>query len=321
MSYNIFERWPFTSYENLNLSWILRRVDEAWKMAKKASELDVQTAINNKIDELLQAGELGAILQPFGYGGFIAYHIYDHTGDTSWIMTAIPRNAYKLVFHNCSGNDSDSPTTLASDPETWLKNYGEAHHAILAHNCNFGGAQWGSRWNGVNYPRDIDPSVYPTPRNYFAYDSITEECAYFDSTTPVNLIPENYDVVFACGDWFIIDGSARTSPYTLDNAAGPRSCFGWDDEHFYVLYAEGRGTYEKGLTLAEAQATFIRFGVPNAVNFDGGGSVCLAANMAGGTMKINHFRDARNYPFSQNRPVGLCATYERRIENNDELPY
>lgn len=38
MAYNIFERWPWTSFQNLNLDWILRNMKEAVEKATKASE-------------------------------------------------------------------------------------------------------------------------------------------------------------------------------------------------------------------------------------------------------------------------------------------
>lgn len=38
MAYNIFERWPWTSFQNLNLDWILRKMKEAVEKATEASE-------------------------------------------------------------------------------------------------------------------------------------------------------------------------------------------------------------------------------------------------------------------------------------------
>lgn len=242
----------------------------------------------------------------------VTAHHYDHVGDTSYIFMKIPRRRYKLSFHNCSGTDSNSPTTLVGNPKSWL----EEHLAyFLSHNCNFGGAEWGSRWNGTEYARNIDSTLYPTPRNYFAFDSETEECAYYpasvyDSTNLLAAIPARFDIVFACGDPFVLDGVPNTD-FHLDGGTGTRTAFGWDDDFYYVLSAEGRGTYERGLTLDEVKDIFVAHGVANAVNFDGGGSVCLAARIGGTVEKINRFRDC-SLPYPELRKVGLCAAYERR---------
>lgn len=45
MAYNIFEKWPFTSYENLNLSWILNGMQRLAKAVEDVSG-SIQSAIN-----------------------------------------------------------------------------------------------------------------------------------------------------------------------------------------------------------------------------------------------------------------------------------
>lgn len=72
MAYNIFERWPFTSFQNLNLDWLLKAMQEALEKSANAEEtaenlkqfvntyfdnLDVQEEINTKIDEMVESGE------------------------------------------------------------------------------------------------------------------------------------------------------------------------------------------------------------------------------------------------------------------------
>ena len=72
MAYNIFERWPFTSFQNLNLDWLITAMKEAVEKSTNAEEtaenlkqfvntyfdnLDVQEEINNKIDEMVESGE------------------------------------------------------------------------------------------------------------------------------------------------------------------------------------------------------------------------------------------------------------------------
>lgn len=45
MAYNIFEKWPFTSYQNLNLSWILTGMQQLAKAVEDVSR-SIQSAIN-----------------------------------------------------------------------------------------------------------------------------------------------------------------------------------------------------------------------------------------------------------------------------------
>ncbi len=243
----------------------------------------------------------------------VTAHHYDHVGDTSWILLKIPRSRYRLSFHNCSGDDTDSPTTKTSNPKAWLEGHPDF---LLAHNCNCGGTEnlpgeWGSRWNGTEYPK-----LNAGSRDFFAFDSETGDCAFYpagtyDSEDLFAAVPEKYDIIFGCGNYLVMNGETRTEAFDLDNDRGsPRTAFGWDDDFYYVLSAEGRGTYERGLTLDEVKDIFVAHGVANAVNFDGGGSVCLAARI-GGVEKINRFRDC-SLPYPQLRAVGLCAAYERR---------
>jgi len=244
----------------------------------------------------------------------VTAHHYDHVGDTSWILLKIPRRRYKLSFHNCSGDDTDSPTTKVSNPKAWLEGHPDF---FLAHNCNCGGTEtlpgeWGSRWNGTEYPK-----LNTNSRDFFAFDSETGDCAFYpagtyDSEDLFAAVPEKYDVVFGCGNDFVLNGVARTAEFVNDDDRGsPRTCFGWDGDYYYILSAEGRGTYERGLTLDEVKAIFVAHNVANAVNFDGGGSVCLAARIGGSVEKINRFRDC-SLPYPELRKVGLCVAYERR---------
>lgn len=230
----------------------------------------------------------------------VKYHHLSGVGDTSWIMLKIPKSAYKLSFHNCSGSDADSPTTLNSDPLAYLESHLTADFAT---NCNFGGNDYPGRLNGVNYTGTV------MTRRLMAYNSETEEIALYATGTAITSVPTQYDVVFAIGDVLVQNGTAQT--FTELEYREPRNVFGWDDNYYYVLIAEGRGNMETGLSLTECQTLMLAEGVQTAVNWDGGGSVCLAANISGNAQKINRFRDyAKEYPSL--RKVGLCAVYTRR---------
>ena len=82
-----FDKYPYTNFHNVNLDWILERVKEWGKMVEdnntrfenleQANEdfkeyvtnylenLDVQTAIDDKLDRMFESGELTEYLQPY----------------------------------------------------------------------------------------------------------------------------------------------------------------------------------------------------------------------------------------------------------------
>lgn len=64
MSYNIFERWPFTSFQNLNLDWLMNAVKEAVTTAEEAAgsvgQFDDRITANTNAIQLLQS-QVGAI--------------------------------------------------------------------------------------------------------------------------------------------------------------------------------------------------------------------------------------------------------------------
>lgn len=72
MPFNFWERWPWTSIENLNLDWLIKAMKEAVEQSTDAvttaenlkqfvntyfDNLDVQEEINAKIDEMVESGE------------------------------------------------------------------------------------------------------------------------------------------------------------------------------------------------------------------------------------------------------------------------
>lgn len=64
MSYNIFERWPFTSLQNLNLDWLMDAMKEAVTTAEEAAgsvdQFDDRITANTNAIQLLQT-QVGAI--------------------------------------------------------------------------------------------------------------------------------------------------------------------------------------------------------------------------------------------------------------------
>lgn len=72
MPFNFWERWPWTSFEDLNLDWLMKAMKEAVEQSTDAvttaenlkqfvntyfDNLDVQEEINAKIDEMVESGE------------------------------------------------------------------------------------------------------------------------------------------------------------------------------------------------------------------------------------------------------------------------
>lgn len=82
-----FDRYPYTNWHNVNLDWVLERVKEWGQMVEANNQafqdleaanesfkeyvtnylqdLDVQEAINDKIDQMFESGELTAYFQPY----------------------------------------------------------------------------------------------------------------------------------------------------------------------------------------------------------------------------------------------------------------
>jgi hypothetical protein len=230
----------------------------------------------------------------------VEYHHLGKTGDTSWIMLKIPKSGYDLSFHNCSGDDADSPTTRKSNPFAYLCDHLTADFVT---NCNFGGIDYPGRLAGTSYTGTV------FTRRLMGYNS--QNGTFYISVAGVGVesIPSEYDVVFAIGDLLVQNGAAQA--FTELQQQEPRNVFGWDDDYYYVLITEGRGNMETGLTVTECQTLMIGAGAQTAVNWDGGGSVCLAANIGGCAQKINKFRDF-NVEYPDLRKVGLCAVYTRK---------
>lgn len=327
----LFEYWPYVDEHELNLDWVLATMKklieewthyntnwEQWKNDTDAAfkslkeyvtnyfdNLDVQEEINNKLDAMMESGELDNIIEEFFINYFeggmeVVYHNYASTGDTSYIAIKIPKARYALTFHNCSGDDNDSPTTLESNPFDYLKAHLEAD---IVTNCNFGGLDYPGRLGGVDY----EGTVFT--RRLFCYNSTDGSIDVTNEGTTLSDVSEDYDVVFAIGDLLAADGASMA--FNETGQCEPRNAFGWNDTHYIILITEGRGNGEKGFTLTELKNKMLQLGADNAINFDGGGSTCLAINNGGNAKKINKFRDF-DVEYPGLRKVGLCAVYTRR---------
>lgn len=234
----------------------------------------------------------------------VTYKNLDTSTNSSWILLKISRLTYKLEFHHCSGNDNTSPTTLTSNPLAYLASHLTAD---IATNCNYGGAYYPGRLNGRNY--NTSGSSIDTSRRLLAYNTSSETFNIYAAGTQIANVSNEYDVAFAVDLPLISNGSKAN--LSTSTSMEPRNVFGWNDDYYFVLLTEGRGNLEKGMLLADCRDILYDAGATEAINFDGGGSVCLAANIDGSATKINKTRDVSvAYPSLRN--VGLCAVYSRR---------
>lgn len=99
----------------------------------------------------------------------------------------------------------------------------------------------------------------------------------------------------------------------------PRSVFGWDDDNYYLIAAEGRIPFAGGLDFAQLVTMCRLLKIPNAVNMDGGGSTQLwvtnpATNLVySRDVKVSQ---AANVPYST-RNVQALIVCERKENQND----
>ena len=327
----LFNNWPYVDEHKLNLDWVIATVKklcaewssyhddmDQWKNDTDAAfqslhdyvmdyfnNLDLTTEISDKIDSMVESGEFDELIVQalstyFDNGVEIIYHNYAYTGDTSYVVVKLPKSEYALSFHNCSGDDTDSPTTLVSNPLSYLENHLEA---ALVTNCNFGGLDYPGRLGGVDY----EGSVFT--RRLFCYNSTDGSINVTSEGAAIGDIPSEYDTVFAVGDILASNGGSMLFPET--GQTEPRNVFGWNDTQYIILICEGRGNGERGLTLTECKNIMLQMGALEVVNFDGGGSTCLAVNTGDNAKKINKFRDL-DVEYPGLRKVGLCAVYTRR---------
>ena len=96
-----------------------------------------------------------------------------------------------------------------------------------------------------------------------------------------NLLANQYDFAFGVFEQIVVNGhSVNLDQYSgMENyeqavsGFGARMCFGWDSDNWYVLYADGRQAYNRGISHDACVALCTQLGIRNMVNGDGGGSV------------------------------------------------
>lgn len=271
--------------------------------------LDIQAAINNKLEDMYASGELEQLIENIideKDSEEIIETYFEHAAtspyETSHIVLKIPRSLYNISFHHSSGNDNESPNTASTgNALTLLADNLDKYE--ITHNFNLFGDDYAWRYNGAENAG--------TNTNYrlFGFDSVAQEWTVSASGALIGTMPQNYDTVLKVGGLLLENGAIQAG---LDNAApATRAAFGSDDDYWYILYSEGRGIFERGLTLLDMATILYNLGCQDAINIDGGGSVCLAVNDNYNAIKVNKFRD-QSLPYPELRATAMCACFEKR---------
>ena len=244
-----------------------------------------------------------------GYQFFTEKGVFGTDYEADWFLVKVDKSKIKISINQNNDNYSNA-WEATSNAFDWLSNHDEVD---MAHNCNYSGGEttsaveaghYAMRYEGVNYAGGVDE---PQNRPRLAFDSNAQEFKWYAGGVNVATIPANYDYVFACSDMLIINGNVQSS-FNEGGWDAQRAAFGWDDSFWYVFYSEGRNPLNRGLQLPYIAALLHeKFGVKNAVNLDGGGSVCCAANIPQ-PMKINGYV-MQGGSRGENRPTTFNMNY------------
>ena len=233
----------------------------------------------------------------------IIIHETEGYDDSSWFLMKMPRSKVAYDVTNCSGNSADAKARI-SNPRDFLKSHGEY---FMATNCNYGGNDYPMRVGGINY------SGTNGTRPYLGHKE-NGDVAFFPVGTNLEDIDGNYTSMYAVDALLISNGIVQ--PGLGDTKVEPRAAFGWDDDNYWYFFCEGRGPYQRGMTIQEVASIGHKYGIQNFVNQDGGGSICAAANV-NGVYKFNKYRD-QQYAFNELRPVSLCQCF--KMKDGSDVP-
>lgn len=315
-----FDKFPYTNFQELNLDRIIEYINSIKPILdgirKEIEDFGpkMQEYVNTWLEEhpevttTVEDGSISfakltnEVADAVGdYDGItVKFHHLESNVDTSYVLLKIPKAIYQVSYDNCSGNENDSPVVLQSDPVQWLKHHPDYD---LASNCNYGGYDYSGRLHGISHLGTNNN------RPYLAHNSNTDEYLIYPEGTEIWDIPAGYDTVFAIDETLVINGEISQAIEATNYE--PRNVFGWNDEYYIMMITEGRGTTEKGMNLSDAARIMVTEEAQTAVNFDGGGSICLAANMHGSVQKINKYRD-QALGFPELRTVGVAQGFKRR---------
>ena len=245
---------------------------------------------------------------------------------SSSVLIKLKKSAFTLGVSNNNANYTNA-WEATWNPYYWLSNHS---NIMFATNCNYSGGEttaevrdhhYPMRYNGVDYPEGDEgqPLYYQDhTRPYFGIDTVGQDVKWFPMDTTLLDIPAKYNYAFACDTLLLKNGDDVRSLYDPyyggTESRAPRNVFGWDDTHFYIWFCEGRNDVDAGYKKSEICTRLQNYGVQNAVNLDGGGSVCIAANTPN-TVKVNAYKDA-----TQIRPTALNLNYKYTAGNDNMMP-
>lgn len=264
--------------------------------AETLARSETDTELNNSIDELKTPNNKIMLWYRKNNDGI---------AQTSAYYVRLRRDSYNFGISNCDGSNSNR---AISNPFA----YAQIHPTIdLALNAAFFNATEGqlriARVNDIDYNMTDPAPTFP----FLAMNTNTQNFEYIERQTTPSTISQEFNNVFQCGDFLVRDGVAYPpqSSETYTEKAN-RQAFGWDDEYYYIIGAEGRAIGNPGMTLTEFGAFIKSLGIRNAINLDGGGSACAAINNPS-TIKLNNTRDW-SLPWPQLRPTPLVMYFYQK---------
>ena len=238
--------------------------------------------------------------------------VFNTNYEADWFVVKINRHKMKLGI-NQNNDEYVAAWEATSSAFRWLQNH---HECLFAHNCNFSGGEttaavqtghYAMRYEGINYAAGSNP---PADRPSLAIDTENDRIAWYSKDVDVADIPAYYQYVFKCSDLLISDHVVMSS-FTEGGYDAQRAAFAWDDDYYYIFYSEGRNAMNRGIQEEYIAALLSeKFNPKYAVNLDGGGSVCFAANFPY-TIKINGNQNPTGYRGS-NRVTTLNMNYSER---------
>lgn len=208
------------------------------------------------------------------------------------MLIKLKRSAFQIGVKNndpANTNSNQKAYRATRSAYYWIQYHPEM---LFVENCNFSGGlttdevdahHYALRYAGQEYA-EVDP---PRQRAFFAFNSTDQTFAYYAAGSTLSDIPSSYDYAFAVGDLLVENGEV-TSFVDTNPVKEQRNVFGWDDDYIYIFFCEGRNNVNAGYTLTEVANVMQAYGAEYAVNFDGGGSVCVCANIPNPS-KINAY--------------------------------
>lgn len=228
---------------------------------------------------------------------------YFYIVPNDYAMLKLKKSKYHIGIDNNSGTSSGQPISNVLD-------YMKAHPDTfdIGHNCDFASGYdtntFPMRLNGI----DFNASTAFPHSGAFAFDTETQTIQIYPNGTLLANIPASFDCAFTISYPLIIGGVAQDPREDPLGYVAPRLAFGWDANYYYVIFTNGRVLGCEGKTLPEMVQIGVQHGIANLYTFDGGGSICVAANTPA-PVALSNTRD-KVYKYPQRRKTTLIFGYK-----------